>query len=111
MQLPIVKPAPIVKTHADSFRHLFENQCQFRHFQNYLTGLMVLENKSLANISRCILESADKTNLSRFLSQAPWSDQEVNSERINYLLNQTVNHRKMAEESYLILDDSKRIVS
>ena len=106
MQLPIVKPAPIVKTHADSFRHLFENQCQFRHFQNYLTGLMVLENKSLANISRCILESADKTNLSRFLSQAPWSDKEVNSERINYLLNQTVNHRKKAEESYLILDDT-----
>ena len=106
MQLPIVKPAPIVKAHALVFRHLFENQCQFRHFQNYLTGLMVLENKSLANISRCILESADKTNLSRFLSQAPWSDKEVNSERINYLLNQTVNHRKTAEESYLILDDT-----
>ena len=82
MQLPIVKPAPIVKTHTLVFRHLFENQCQFRHFQNYLTGLMVLENKSLANISRCILESADKTNLSRFLSQAPWSDQKVNNERI-----------------------------
>ena len=46
MQLPIVKPAPIVKTHALVFRHLFENQCQFRHFENYLTGLMVLENKS-----------------------------------------------------------------
>ncbi len=106
MQLPIVKPAPIVKTHALVFRHLFENQCQFRHFQNYLTGLMVLENKSLANISRCILESADKTNLSRFLSQAPWSEQKVNSERLKYLLNQTVNERQTAEESYLILDDT-----
>ncbi len=106
MQLPIVKPAPIVKTHALVFRHLFENQCQFRHFQNYLTGLMVLENKSLANISRCILESADKTNLSRFLSQAPWSGQKVNSERIKYLLNQTANHRKTVQESYLILDDT-----
>ena len=106
MQLPIVKPAPIVNTHALVFRYLFENQCQFRHFQNYLTGLMVLENKSLANISRCILESADKTNLSRFLSQAPWSDQKVNSERIKYLLNQTANHRKTAQESYLILDDT-----
>ncbi len=106
MQLPIVKPASIVTKHALVFRHLFENQCQFRHFQNYLTGLMVLENKSLANISRCILESADKTNLSRFLSQAPWSEKEVNSERIKYLLNQTANHRQTAEESYLILDDT-----
>jgi SRSO17 transposase len=106
MQLPIVKPAPIVTTHAESFRHLFENQCQFRHFQNYLTALMVLENKSLANISRCILESADKTNLSRFLSQAPWSDKKVNHERIKYLLNQTASHRRTASESYLILDDT-----
>ncbi len=101
-----VKPAPIVKTHALVFRHLFENQCQFRHFENYLTGLMVLENKSLANISRCMLESADKTNLSRFLSQAPWNEQKVNSERIKYLLNQTINQRQTAEESYLILDDT-----
>ena len=67
---------------------------------------MVLPKKSLANISRCILESADKTNLSRFLSQAPWSEQKVNSERIKYLLNQTANHRQTAEESYLIFDDT-----
>ena len=61
MQLPIVAPAPIVPTHADIFRDLFENRCQFQHFQHYLTGLIVLDNKSLANITRCVLESADKT--------------------------------------------------
>jgi hypothetical protein len=54
MQLPIVSPAPLVTAHAETFADLFENQCQFRHFQNYLTGLMVLPNKSLANIARCI---------------------------------------------------------
>jgi len=42
MQLPIVAPAPLVTTHAGAFRDLFENRRQFRHFQNYLTGLMVL---------------------------------------------------------------------
>ena len=49
MQLPIVAPAPLVTAHADVFRDLFENRCQFHHFQNYLTGLIVLDNKSLAN--------------------------------------------------------------
>ena len=72
MQVPIVAPSPLVATHAEAFRDLFENQCQYRHFQNYLTGLMVLDNKSLTNISRCLMESADKTNLSRFFSEAPW---------------------------------------
>jgi len=77
MVLPIVTPAPVVAFHAEAFRDLFDNQCEFRHFQNYLTGLMVLENTSMANISNCILTSADKTNLSRFFSEAPWHEQEA----------------------------------
>ena len=38
MLLPIVTPAPVVTAHAEAFRGLFDNQCAFRHFQNYLTG-------------------------------------------------------------------------
>jgi hypothetical protein len=74
MQLPIVAPAPLVTAHAEVFRDLFENRCQFQHFQNYLTGLIVLDNKSLTNITRCVLENADKTNLSRFFTfhQITW---------------------------------------
>lgn len=106
MQVPIVKPAPIVEKHAEVFQDLFENQKQYQHFQNYLTGLMVLENKSLSNISRCLIESADKTNLSRFLSQAPWIEEEVNQRRISYMLEQTQGHRRAEKESCLIIDDT-----
>jgi len=48
MQLPIVAQAPVVATHAEAFRDLFENQRQFGHFKNYLTGLIALDNKSMA---------------------------------------------------------------
>ena len=106
MQLPIVAPAPIVTAHADIFRDLFENRCQFRHFQNYLTGLIVLDNKSLANITRCVLESADKTNLSRFFSDAPWFQKQVNDRRVTYLLQQTKKVCVRKADSALILDDT-----
>ncbi len=106
MQLPIVAPAPAVTAHAEAFRDLFENRCQFRHFQQYLTGLMVLPNKSLTNIARCSLESADKTNLSRFLSDAPWLETQVNQRRIRYLLQHTKHERRPKAESALVLDDS-----
>ena len=106
MQLPIVAPAPIVTTHADIFRDLFENRCQFRHFQHYLTGLIVLDNKSLANITRCVLESADKTNLSRFFSEAPWFQDHVNDRRVEYLLQQTKAVRGPQADATLILDDT-----
>src|SRR5260370_4326893 len=89
MQLPLVAPAPLVTKHAAAFRDLFENRCQFAHFQHYLTGLMVLENKSMANIARCVLESADKTNLSRFFSEADWDPVAANPRPVRRLLDPT----------------------
>lgn len=106
MQLPIVKPAPIVEQHSTAFRDLFNDHRQFQHFQNYLTGLMVLENKTFANISRCLLESSDPSNLSRFMGLSPWQSEKLNPRRLAYLMGQTKGHRLSAKESYLIVDDT-----
>ena len=106
MQLPIVAPAPIVASHAAAFRGLFNDERAYENFQTYLTGLIVLDNKSLSNISRCTLESADKTNLSRFLSDSPWRTEAVNAHRVEYLLAQTVNVRLDAKQSCLLIDDT-----
>lgn len=106
MQLPIVNVAPLVKEHSERFRKVFANSKQFRHFENYLTGLMVLENKSMANIARCILDSADKTNISRYLSEAPWRDEHLNDERVSYMQAQTAAYRRPAVESVLAIDDT-----
>jgi hypothetical protein len=106
MQLPIVAPAAVVTAHADACRDLFENRCQFRHFQHYLTGLMVLPNKSLTSIARCILESADKTTLARFLSDAPGCEAAVNAHRIRYVLHRTKHSRRPKAETALVLDDT-----
>src|SRR5262245_3249971 len=106
MELPILDPTPVVTEHAAVFRDVFANQCQFRHFQHYLTGLIVLPNKSMASITRCILDSADKTNLSRFLSEAPWREDAVNRRRIRYMLQETKPHRHHRRESIVVLDDT-----
>ncbi len=106
MQLPIVAPAPLVTAHADVFRDLFEHRCQFQHCQNDLTGLIVLDNKSLANITRCVLESADKTNLSRFFSEAPWFPDRVTDRRLVSLLQHTKEGRGPKADGLLILDET-----
>src|ERR1700752_4717681 len=106
MQLPLVAPAPVVVEHAQVFREVFEHRCQFQHFENYLTGLMVLSNKSMANIIRCLLESADKPNLSRFFSEAPWEQEQVNEKRIAYMLEQTAAVRRKATQECVSVDDT-----
>jgi hypothetical protein len=104
MEWPIVAPAPIVTTHAGVCRDLFENQCQFRHVQHDLTGLIVLPHKSLAHMGRGIRDSADKPHLSRFRSEAPWREQEVNGRRIRCMLQQTTRHRRRRRDSLVVLD-------
>lgn len=106
MQMPIIKAAPLVASHAGVFRDLFENCCQFRHFENYLTGLMVLPNKSMANIARCTVASSDKTNLSRYFSSDRWAQAQINDRRVSYILKETKRVRLAKEQSALILDDT-----
>jgi len=106
MQLPIVSPAPIVVAHAPAFYSLFENENQVGHFRNYVTGLIVLPNKTLSNIARCTLESADKSNLSRYFSEAPWQQKAMNDRRIEYMLEQTAAYRLSPKLSFMAVDDT-----
>jgi SRSO17 transposase len=106
MQLPIVEHPPIVTKHSAEFAEIFQNRCQMQHFQNYISGLIVLENKTMANISRCILDSADKTNLSRFFSEAEWADEQINKKRVRYMLAQTQRHQQGAKKSVVLFDDT-----
>jgi hypothetical protein len=94
MELPSIAPAPVVTEHAAVFRDVLENQCQFRHFQHDLTGLIVLPHKSMAHLARCLLESADNTHLSRVLSEAPWREDAGNRRRLRFMLQQTNPHRR-----------------
>jgi hypothetical protein len=105
MPWPIVGPAPVVSEHTGVFRDLFDNTCQFRHFQHYLTGLIVLPHKSMANRARGVLESADTTHLSRVLAEAPWREDAVNRRRIRCMLQQTQPSRRRRGESLLAIAD------
>ena len=107
MARPIVAPAPVVTEHTAGLRDLVDNQCQCRPFQHDLTGLMVLPHQSLANMARCILDSADNTHLSRFRSAAPWREDEVNRRRSRFMLPQTTPHRRRRRESRVVLDDTR----
>ena len=106
MQLPITEISPIVAKYGQEFHQVFQNKCQVRHFENYVTGLITLENKSMANIARCILDSADKTNISRFLTEAKWSEAELNQHRLKFMLTKTSNQRRKEKDSVLPIDDT-----
>src|SRR5262245_46295706 len=107
MPLPIVAPAPLVTAHAAIVRDLLEHRCQFPHCHPDLTGLLVLDNQRLAHLTRCVRESAEKTHLSRFFSEAPWVQDRVNDRRGAYLLQQTTAVRRPKAAALLILEETR----
>ena len=52
----IVQRPTVVEEAVDQFAGLFANQCQRKHFGNYLTGLMVGRN-SIRSRSFCVMKS------------------------------------------------------
>jgi hypothetical protein len=106
MPLPIVGPAPVVSEHTGVFGDLFDHTGQFRHCQHDLTGRIVLPTKSLAHRARGVLESADKTHLSRVLSEASWREDAVNRRRSRFMRQQTHPYRRRRRESLLAIDET-----
>ena len=95
----------MVTAHADVLRDLFEHRGQCHHFQPYLTGLIVLDNPSLATITRGGRDRADTTPLSRFFSEAPGFPARVKDRRLTSLLRQTTAVRSPQAEAALLRAD------
>ncbi|MGH8070164.1 MAG: serine hydrolase domain-containing protein [Candidatus Entotheonellia bacterium] len=72
MEWPIVAPAPGVTAPAAVCRELCDHQCQVRHVQQEVTGLVGLPHKSVTTMARGLLDSGDKTNRCGVLAAASW---------------------------------------
>jgi DDE superfamily endonuclease len=64
---------------------LFANECQRRHFAEYLTGLMVAERKTVLGIHREFAETTDQSCLNRFLTDVKWDVEALNQRRLEEL--------------------------
>ena len=84
MQLPIVAYPSVVGSNSVYFRQLLSVP-QRVHFQRYLTGLMVSDNVTVTGINSLFVERKDQSTLNRFLTEAPWSEKELNEARIRLM--------------------------
>jgi uncharacterized protein YndB with AHSA1/START domain len=84
--MPGIVEFPQVVQHAvASYGDLFRNECQRRHFAEYLTGLIVAERKTVLGINREFAETTDQSCLNRFLTGAGWDVQALNQRRLDEL--------------------------
>lgn len=109
--LPLVSIPEVVAHYAPHFLSAF-TEAEFVHFQRYLSGLIVSENKTIEAINRLfVLEVKDQSSLNRFLTASQYSVEELNKLRLNLLNSQTQTALKGSGHSggVLGLDDTMLI--
>jgi SRSO17 transposase len=81
----IVEFPKLVQDALEHYGDLFDNECQRRHFAEYLTGLIVAERKTVLGIHDEFAQTTDQSCLNRFLTAAPWDVQALNQRRLEQL--------------------------
>jgi len=102
--MPIITPPKIVQDALDEFlAPLFDNTSQRKHLANYLTGLMIVENKTITGMTNEMPNASDQSCLNRFLTEVDWDHDAVNKARIAWL--QQFDDTKFHERGIIALDD------
>lgn len=81
----IIEYPRVVQDAVATYGDLFHNECQRRHFAEYLTGLMVADRKTVLGINREFAETTDQSCLNRYLTDAAWDVQALNQRRLDEL--------------------------
>ena len=81
----IVEFPQVVLDALEQFADLFDNECQRRHFAEYLTGLLIAQRKTVRSIQKEFANSTDQSCLNKFLNKVLWDAQELNEQRLRWL--------------------------
>jgi hypothetical protein len=109
----IVEFPRVVGDELKRFADLFANEPQRRHLGEYLTGLIVARNKTVAGINAQFMTTTDQSCLNRFVTEAEWDVEQLNARRLELLqenpATRYANHGVIALDDVLIDHDGKLI--
>jgi SRSO17 transposase len=102
--IKITKLPAIIQKQSREFKNLFKNKAQFKHFKEYVTGLMLCDNKTFMGIQAKFVDASSINSLDHFMIRADWSEQEINSQRITQL--QHRNDTASKPDGVVAIDDT-----
>jgi len=101
---PLVKFPELVQHYAPYFETVFSAE-GFVQFERYISGLIVSENKTVEGINRLmVFESRNQSSLNRWLTESPFSLEDVNQARLALLA--AVPGTQMKRQGVFSVDDT-----
>ena len=102
--IKIIKLPAIIQQHGKKFRTIFKNKAQYKHFKEYVTGLMLCENKTFMGIHSKYVDARSINSLDHFMIRADWSEHQINNQRITHL--QQRNDTASKPDGVVAIDDT-----
>src|SRR3954452_8293906 len=81
----IIEDPKLVQDALAQYGDLSANECQRRHFAEYLTGLMVADRKTVLGIHDELGQTTDQSGMNRFLTEVNWNVEAINKRRLEQL--------------------------
>jgi hypothetical protein len=106
MRLPIVQFPRIVTENLAYFAPVFQTAEQRKHFCEYVTGLIAGDKATIRAINDLFLNKNDQSSLNKFMSQAEWSEEELNYRRVRFETQRLHRRPVSASAGRLIIDDT-----
>lgn len=106
--LPIVAIPEVVTYYAPYFKEVF-SETEFVHFQKYITGLMVSENKTIQAMNNLfVINPINQSTFNRFLTASKYEKRKVQEKCLDLLNSQEATAFKAngAYGGVLIMDDT-----
>jgi hypothetical protein len=101
---PLVELPKIVEHYAGYYADVF-SPAAFIQFERYISGLLVLENKSIEGMNRlCVFESRNQSSLNRLLTKSPFSLAALHEAR--FAMMNSIAALRMKGTGVLSLDDT-----
>ncbi|MBX3631276.1 MAG: transposase, partial [Nitrosomonas sp.] len=101
---PVVERPKIVEHYAKYYAKVFSPAALIQ-FERYISGLLVLENKSVEGINRlCVFESRNQSSLNRLLTESPFSLAALNEARLAMM--NSVEEMRIKGKGVLSIDDT-----
>jgi len=99
----IVQFPTIVNQALEEFGPHFANEPERKHFAEYLTGLIIANNKNVSAINREFAVTTDQSCLNRWITGSNWDEEELNHKRLEWL--QKSGDTRYSEQGVIPIDN------
>jgi hypothetical protein len=103
--IPIVEYPSVVSSYLPAFENVFTRP-QMKNFARYTSGLMISPNKTVSAMNDLFYAHNDQSALNNFITDATWSDEELDEARYRVILEGLKRRKNDCEgDGIFVMDD------